>query len=74
MYLPIRKPGINVNAATGTQHFTMPMLTDVAPFDDVNVRLALQYVIDCVQLIKILLSGFGQVLNDSPIIKKNYRP
>ena len=50
------------------------MLTDVAPFDDVNVRLALQYVIDCVQLIKILLSGFGQVLNDSPIIKKNYRP
>ena len=55
------------------QYFTMPMLTDVAPFDDVNVGLAIQYVIDCVQLIKILISGFGQVLNDSPIIKKNYR-
>ena len=49
----------------------MPMFTDVAPFDDVNVRLALKYAIDREQLVKILLSGFGQVGNDSPITPVN---
>ena len=67
VHLLKRKPGITVNAVTGTQHFTMPMFTDVAPFDDVNVRLALKYAIDREQLVKILLAGFGQVGNDSPI-------
>ena len=41
-----KKPGIIVNGITGTQHFTMPMFTDTAPFDDVNVRLALKYALD----------------------------
>jgi peptide/nickel transport system substrate-binding protein len=71
VHLLKRKPGISVNAVTGTQHFTMPMFTDVAPFDDVNVRLALKYAIDREQLVKILLSGFGQVGNDSPITPAN---
>jgi peptide/nickel transport system substrate-binding protein len=66
-----KKPGITVNAITGTQHFTMPMFTDVAPFDDVNVRLALKYAIDREQLVKILLSGYGRVGNDSPITPAN---
>jgi peptide/nickel transport system substrate-binding protein len=66
-----KKPGITVNAITGTQHFTMPMFTDTAPFDDVNVRLALKYAIDRKQLVKILLSGYGQVGNDSPITPAN---
>jgi peptide/nickel transport system substrate-binding protein len=71
VHLLKRKPDITVNAVTGTQHFTMPMFTDVAPFDDVNVRLALKYAIDRGQLVKILLSGFGQVGNDSPITPAN---
>ena len=71
VHLLKRKPEITVNAITGTQHFTMPMFTDVAPFDDVNVRLALKYAIDRDQLVKILLSGFGQVGNDSPITPAN---
>ena len=49
----------------------MPMFTDVAPFDDVHVRLALKYAIDREQLVKIPLSGFGQVGNDSPITPAN---
>lgn len=66
-----QKPGINVSAITGTQHYTMPMFTDVAPFDDVNVRLALKYAINRKQLVKILLSGYGRVGNDSPITPAN---
>ncbi|MHC4230078.1 MAG: ABC transporter substrate-binding protein [Planctomycetota bacterium] len=71
VHLLKRKPGITVNAVTGTQHFTLPMFTDVAPFNDVNVRLALKYAINREQLVKILLSGFGQVGNDSPITPAN---
>jgi len=66
-----RRPGIEVNAVTGTQHFTMPMFTDVAPFDDVNVRLALKHAINRKQLVDILLSGYGQVGNDVPITPAN---
>jgi peptide/nickel transport system substrate-binding protein len=71
VHLLKRKPGINVDAVTGTQHFTLPMFTDVTPFNDVNVRLALKYAIDREQLVKILLSGYGQVGNDSPITPAN---
>ena len=71
VHLLKRKPGITVNAITGTEHYTMPMFTDVAPFNDVNVRLALKYAIDREQLVKLLLSGYGQVGNDSPITPAN---
>ena len=66
-----KKPGIEVNAVTGTHHYTMPMFTDTAPFNDVNVRLALKYAINRQQLVDILLSGYGQVGNDSPITPAN---
>ncbi len=71
VHLLEKKPGINVNAVTGTQHYTMPMFTDVAPFNDLNVRLALKYAINRKQLVKILLSGYGRVGNDSPITPAN---
>lgn len=71
VHLLKKKSDIKVNAVTGTQHFTMPMFTDVAPFDDVNVRLALKYAINRQQMVDILLAGFGQVGNDSPITPAN---
>lgn len=71
VHLLEKKPDIEVSAVTGTQHFTMPMFTDVAPFDNVDVRLALKYAIDREQLVKILLSGFGRPGNDSPITPAN---
>ncbi|MFW5881943.1 MAG: ABC transporter substrate-binding protein, partial [Roseicyclus sp.] len=43
VHLLERAPGINVLAVTGTQHYGFPMDTRAAPFDDVNVRLALKY-------------------------------
>ena len=36
-------PNIEIFEVTGNQHFTFPMLTNVAPFDDVNVRKAVKH-------------------------------
>jgi peptide/nickel transport system substrate-binding protein len=62
-----RAPGINVLAVTGTQHYGFPMDTRAAPFDDVNVRLALKYAIDREQMVDTVLNGFGTVGNDHPV-------
>ncbi len=66
-----RKEGIEIDAVTGTEHFTMPMFCDVAPFDANDVRLALKYAIDREQLVETILAGYGQVGNDSPITPAN---
>ncbi|WP_022667462.1 ABC transporter substrate-binding protein [Desulfospira joergensenii] len=71
LHLLKKKPGIHVNTVTGTQHYTFPMFTDTPPFDDINVRLALKYAVDREQLVKILLRGYGQAGNDSPITPAN---
>lgn len=69
--LLMRNGDIEVDAVTGTQHYTMPMFTNTEPFSDPNVRLALKYAIDREQLVETLLSGYGQVGNDSPITPAN---
>jgi peptide/nickel transport system substrate-binding protein len=69
-----RVPGIDVLQVKGTFHNTMPMMTDVAPFDNNDVRLALKYAVDREQMVKVILSGYGSVGNDHPIapIQKYY--
>ena len=62
-----RKPGININQVTGTQHYTFPMRTDVAPFDNNDVRLALKYAIKREEIVEKILQGYGVVGNDHPI-------
>jgi peptide/nickel transport system permease protein len=62
-----RAPGINVLAVTGTQHYGFPMDTRAAPFDDVNVRLALKYAINRQQMVDTILNGYGTIGNDHPI-------
>ena len=46
-----RAAGIEILSVTGTQHYGLPMDTRAAPFDDVNVRLALKYAINRQQLV-----------------------
>jgi peptide/nickel transport system substrate-binding protein len=53
--------------ATGTTHYTIPMLCDVPPFDNNDVRLGLKHAIDREQLVKQVLRGYGAVGNDHPI-------
>lgn len=62
-----RKPGISLHTVAGTQQYTFPMLTNVAPFDDNNVRQALKWSIDREEMVKTVLFGYGQVGNDNPI-------
>ena len=66
-----RKPGVEVESTTGTQHYTFPMRTDTPPFDDVNVRLALKHAVDREALLNTILKGFGTIGNDTPIAPAN---
>jgi len=67
IHLLARRPGIKILEVTGTQYYSMLMFTDVAPFTDNNVRLALKYAIDREAIVKSVLRGYGKVGNDSPI-------
>lgn len=66
-----RNPGVRVEETPGLQHYTFPMRTDTAPFDDNNVRLALKHAIDRNVLLRTLLRGRGYVGNDHPIGKSD---
>lgn len=70
-HLLARRPGIAVEQVAGYQHYTFPMRTDTAPFDDPHVRLAMKHAIDREFILKTVLKGFGQVANDHPISPAN---
>jgi|SaaInl4_135m_RNA_FD_contig_51_620539_length_2463_multi_7_in_0_out_0_2 peptide/nickel transport system substrate-binding protein len=71
VHLLARRKGIKVEEVTGTLHYTIPMHTDTAPFDDNHVRLALKFAVDREALLKIILKGHGVVGNDHPISTAN---
>lgn len=64
-----RVKDIQVIQNTGRRHFVMNMLTDVAPYDNNDVRLALKYAIDREHVLNTILNGYGTVGNDHPISK-----
>ncbi|MCV3243953.1 peptide/nickel transport system substrate-binding protein [Mesorhizobium robiniae] len=71
IHLLERNKMLEIASVSGTQHYVFPMLVDVAPFDNVDVRLALKYAIDREQILKTMLSGYGQIGNDHPIASTN---
>lgn len=62
-----RRPNVKVEEATGFLHYTAPMNTTVAPFDNNDVRLALKYAVDRQELLEKVLQGHGTLANDNPI-------
>jgi peptide/nickel transport system substrate-binding protein len=60
-------PNVRIQEVTGNQHYTFPMLTNNAPYNDVNVRKALKYGINRQEMVDKILLGHGQVANDSPV-------
>jgi peptide/nickel transport system substrate-binding protein len=60
-------PNTQIFEVTGNQQFTFPMLTDVAPFNDVNVRRAIKHAVNRQEMVDKILLGHGRVGNDSPI-------
>ena len=67
LHLLSRLPGIQILQTHGTKHYSLPMHTDVAPFDQPDVRLALKYAIDRDALLRTVLRGYGSLGNDHPI-------
>ena len=67
VHLLKRRKGIVVHSIAGTQHYTFPMRTNVAPFDDNNVRMAIKHAINREEMVEKILQGFGVVGNDHPI-------
>ena len=60
-------PALRIQEVTGNQQYTFAMLTDGAPFNDVNVRRALKYGINRQEMVDKILLGHGAVGNDTPI-------
>lgn len=59
-----RDPNIEVDNVSSAQCITMPMHTDVAPFDNNDVRLALKYAINREELIEKITFGAATIGND----------
>lgn len=60
-------PGINVISTTGNKQITLPMRTDTPPFTSNDVRLAVKYIVDREQWLKLIMRGHGELGNDNPI-------
>jgi peptide/nickel transport system substrate-binding protein len=62
-----KRSGIQVLNIQGPQFYSFPMLCDVAPYDNKDVRLALKYAVDRESMVATILRGYGSVGNDHPI-------
>ena len=62
-----KKESIEVLDVTGFLHYTLPMRTDMAPFDNNDLRLALKYAFDREEILEKVHGGYGTLGNDHPI-------
>ncbi len=60
-------PHMQVFNQAGHGHTSIPMLCNMQPYDNVNVRLALKHAIDRQAILKTVLRGHGTIGNDHPI-------
>jgi peptide/nickel transport system substrate-binding protein len=60
-------PDVEIDEVTGTAHYVLPMHVDVAPFDNVDVRLALKYALDREEIVKKIFLGHATAGNDNTI-------
>jgi len=67
VHLLSRKSDLEITSIAGTQHYTFPMRTDISPYDNNDVRLALKYGVDRQKLVDTILRGYGSLGNDHPI-------
>jgi len=67
LHLLQRVKEVEINEVTGYGHYVLPMNTTMAPFDDVNVRLALKYAVNREEIAKKIFLGHASAGNDNPI-------
>lgn len=58
--------------STGNKQATMPMLCDIDPYTDQNVRNAMKHIVDREELLDKIFFGYGELGNDSPVGPANY--
>ena len=71
LHLLQRNKDIKIEELRGFGHYSIPMRTNLAPFDDNNIRLALKYALDREALLQTVLRGHGYIGNDHPISKSH---
>jgi peptide/nickel transport system substrate-binding protein len=62
-----KQKNIQVINKTSGSHATVPMLVNIQPYDNNDVRLGLKYALDREEQVKKVLNGYGSVGNDHPI-------
>ncbi|MCR9127431.1 MAG: ABC transporter substrate-binding protein [Rhodobacteraceae bacterium] len=62
-----RAPTLSVRNVSGRGHYVFIMHIDTAPFDNLDLRLALKYAINRQEMVDKILRGYGGVGNDMPI-------
>ncbi len=67
LHLLARHPDIEIDEVPSGAHSTIPMFVDQAPFDNIDVRLALKYGINREEIMQKILRGHGTIGNDHPI-------
>ncbi|HSS64722.1 MAG TPA: ABC transporter substrate-binding protein, partial [Gammaproteobacteria bacterium] len=71
LHLLKRNKNIEIIETSGNAHYTFAMLTDLSPFDNNQVRLALKHGLDRKALLQTILRGHGYLGNDHPIGRAN---
>lgn len=67
VHLLKKSPGVEVADTAGALHYTYVMNTQLAPYDNNHLRLALKYGVDREALLQTVLRGYGTIGNDHPI-------
>lgn len=62
-----RAPGVKVVNAAGKGYYCFLAHCNTAPFDNLDLRLAMKYAMDRAEMVDKILRGFGAVGNDQPI-------
>lgn len=65
------RPGVQILRSQENTMYCFPMRVDTAPYNNLDLRLALKYAIDREELQKSLLVGTGAIGNDNPIASWN---
>jgi peptide/nickel transport system substrate-binding protein len=66
-----RLPNVSLVVTEGKQHFSFPMDARTAPYNNTDVARALKCAVDRVQIVELLMLGYGRVGNDQPIAQSD---
>lgn len=67
VHLLERNSDVQIGKTSGGLHYVYGMNTKLAPFDNIDVRLAMKYGVNREEMLQKVLRGYGQIGNDHPI-------